>query len=358
MNCKDHLGQEFVSVSAMCRHWNIPTSTFHNRMNSPNYTLEQALTLPPDNHRNAGDKCLDHLGHPFKSKREMCEYWHIPRAVFFGRIRLGWSLEKALTAPLDYKAGAEKVYDHLGQAFDSEVEMCKAWNIGRGTFRERKRRGWDIEKCLTAPTKNVHLKPVACVDHKGNKFPSKAAMYRHYGISKYLLGDRLARGWSLQDALETTEAIDPHKPCVDHLGQEFPSVTEMLKHWNVGEVTYRERIRRGNTLEQALSPENHIYKPCTDHLGNEFPSVGELCQAYQISASTLWSRQNKGWSQKACLETPVPKNRYAVGTTIGAFVVQGHIFDKIGGFYYKCTTKDNFLDLLTHQELQKMETNS
>jgi hypothetical protein len=285
----------------------------------------------------------------------MCEHWHIDPAVYFGRIRLGWSVEKSLTTPIDYKAGAEKVYDHLGLEFASTGDMCLAWNIPRTTFNERIRRGWTTEKALTTPVRTINVTKTECVDHKGTVFPSKAAMCKHYGIARKTLESRLELGWTLEEILTNPKAVNPHKECKDHLGQTFPSVADMLLHWGVNETTYRSRLRLGYSLKDALTLNNQSHKTCQDHYGNRFNSVQAMCQTYGISTGLLWSRQHKGWSQKAALSTPAPKNKYPIGATIAGLVVHMHIFDKDDGFYYGCADDNGTVDLYTHQELLKRQ---
>lgn len=43
--CTDHLGNQFESMKAMCRHWNITQKAYDYRKKR-NWTLEQILTTP------------------------------------------------------------------------------------------------------------------------------------------------------------------------------------------------------------------------------------------------------------------------------------------------------------------------
>lgn len=42
-------------------------------------------------------------------------------------------------------------------------------------------------------------------------------------------------------------------PCTDHMGQHFPSQKAMCEAWGVFYSTYKKRIMRGWTQEQALT---------------------------------------------------------------------------------------------------------
>jgi len=54
------------------------------------WSLEKALTYKPP-------YVTDHLGNKFKTKQEMIEYYGKTRDTVYGRLKAGWSLERALT---------------------------------------------------------------------------------------------------------------------------------------------------------------------------------------------------------------------------------------------------------------------
>ena len=98
IKCTDHLGQEFPSLAAMLRHWDVPNVSYRYRRNKLGWDLEKTLTTKTMNSDDAGcHECTDHLGQTFKSKRAMCDHWRIPRHIYFRRISEGWSVEDALT---------------------------------------------------------------------------------------------------------------------------------------------------------------------------------------------------------------------------------------------------------------------
>lgn len=301
--CIDHLGNTFPSESAMCKHYGIATSTFQNRRDNLHMSLEDALTKKPENHTNSRQKCKDHLGNEFPSKDAMCKHWGIPKQVYFGRIKLGWKLEDILTKPLDYKGGAKPVSDHTGQIFETIGLMCEHWNMPRTTYNARIKKGWSIEKALTTPVKPMKIKTKECIDHLGNKFESQNAMCRHYGITKSLLTTRLKLGWTLKQILTNPDVINPKKKCKDHLGNEFDSITEMIQHYGVSEQTYRRRLRLGESLEFALTGNNQNFKRCFDHLGNEFQSVDDMCSYWNINKGTYYARLSSGKSLRETLST-------------------------------------------------------
>ena len=42
-------------------------------------------------------------------------------------------------------------------------------------------------------------------------------------------------------------------PCTDHTGRHFPSMRAMCEHWGPFYTTYKTRMKRGWTQEEALT---------------------------------------------------------------------------------------------------------
>ena len=79
------------------------------------------------------------------------------------------------------------IYDHLGNKFDSEKEMCKCWNINYNTYANRKSRGYTIEECLFGKIDKVY-------DHEGNKFKTEKEMYEHRNVNDNTYKNRKSKG--------------------------------------------------------------------------------------------------------------------------------------------------------------------
>lgn len=56
-----------------------------------------AITTPAHGLRNI--RCKDHLGNEFDTMTAMCRFWNVERARFIYRIKNGWSIKNALTTP-------------------------------------------------------------------------------------------------------------------------------------------------------------------------------------------------------------------------------------------------------------------
>lgn len=251
---KDHNGIEYESFSAMCTAHNLPNNTVRNRLDR-GWSLKDALTISnkPSGRKLIHDKeWSDHLGNKYNSVREMCDNYGISEKVFWSRKRLlKWPLEKILTTPVsNIPSTAIEITDHLGNKFKSISDLCRYHNIGLSTFRERRKLGWSVEKALTTPTKKVNMTKQKCTDHLGNEYESLNQMCRAYNIDRSAYTSRLKLGWSQKDAL-TKPNIIYCKSCVDYNGQEFPTLKDMANYYNLPVYALQGKNRGNNDKDMT-----------------------------------------------------------------------------------------------------------
>lgn len=285
----DHLGNEFPSTKAMCQHYGITVSVYHNRIKL-GWSIKSILTRAT---RAKTHKAYDHLGNEFPSITTMCQHYGITRSAYAERIKHEWSIEKALTTPMGEKRKST-VVDHKGQKFRSIKEMCASYGINMGTFVDRIRHGRTLEDALTTPTKQMQH---AVVDHLGNKFSSVSAMCRHYHISNNAYLGRIKRGQSTEKAL-MTPTNPQRKTVIDHIGNEFESIEALCKHYGITASLYGNRIGRNWPLEKILTTpvvQRHRTE-IEDHKGNKFASLKELCDHYKITQSMYHNSVKRRWS--------------------------------------------------------------
>lgn len=201
------------------------------------------------------------------------------------------------------------VKDHLGHEFHSQKEMAEYWGVKYVTFLHRKNNlHWSVERSLTADL-NTNTEQV--YDHLGNKYPSMSEMARHYGIGISTLAARLSvYKWPLEKALTTP--IGPTGPKIrqvkDYEGTAYPSLKAMAEAYHLTPGTLSSRIRKGWPLKKALTTptvkQGTHSKPTRDHKGNLYPSKKAMAEAYHISPEVLSSRLHLGWSLKRALTKP------------------------------------------------------
>lgn len=198
--------------------------------------------------------------------------------------------------------------DHEGNKFFSIKDMCEYWGIECQLFQQRIRAGWELNDALTKPkcqTNQRAAKP--CTDHLGNTFSSISELCRHYGIPRTTLKSRQKKGYTLEECLCPEKINESRYKVVDHMGNRFKSLRKMVQYWNLSLPAFQHRIESGWSLKDAL--ETPVYtrhalaKVCKDHLGNEYPSKLAMCRHYGISVSKFRSRVKRGVSLEIALTT-------------------------------------------------------
>ena len=59
--CKDHKGNEFTSVAAMCDHWGISPFVYYKRINKLKWSIEKTLTTPQNEQPNRNNNVTELL---------------------------------------------------------------------------------------------------------------------------------------------------------------------------------------------------------------------------------------------------------------------------------------------------------
>lgn len=302
---KDHLGNEYHSINEMCRSYKISSQCYRSRLKS-GWSQEEALT---GNHEFYGrsKKCKDHLGNEYKNIKQMCEAWGITVKAFEGRRRRMWTLEETLTNSREYVSPTAKpCVDHLGEHYPNILSMCKKWGVTKAAYSWRIKSGWTLEEALTGDKEFINPFSKKCRDHLGNEYVSISQMCKVWGISKGTYDYRIKCKWSKEKAL----TIDDFRKCKDHKGRVFPSVSAMCIYWEVTRSAYDKRLEHGWTQEEALTG-GKVYvhntaKTCVDHLGNDFQTIQDMLKAWNVSRSTFDSRIQNGWTLEESLS--IPKN--------------------------------------------------
>ena len=94
-----------------------------------------------------------HLGNTFNTTLEMCHHYNISSSAFHGRYNIKkWSLKDALTTPVRDTKKKKPCEDHKGNTYPSILAMCQAYNLAPSLFYYRQKTlHWSLEKCLTTP---------------------------------------------------------------------------------------------------------------------------------------------------------------------------------------------------------------
>lgn len=346
----DHLGNKYRSLNEMCGHYNIETSTYQARIRS-GMSVKDALTIPVQKQRSKKDGVVkDHLGNEYRSISEMCRKYDISLTVFCNRIKRGIDLKEALTKPSKdpvtkkskYVSPLYAVKDFNGIEYASTSEMCRHYHIDPSVFTRRIQKGMDFKDALTKPTQNK-----VC-DHLGNSYKNLKEMCDKYGVSFNTYLRRIKAGKSVEEAL--TGAVT--NVSVDHLGNRFRTFEEMCRFHGVEDSTVRYRLSHGRSLAEALTEGAKLDKDdirskekivvsgdiVTDCFGTRFDTVEEMCKAYHVKRNSYIGRIKAGYTKEEALRL-IP----FIGSRIHDLKIDDHLFIKkciceksIGSGCYDC----------------------
>ena len=252
---------------------------------------------------------MDHLGKKYNSKADMCRAWKVNVCTFSDRIERGWSLEEALTGNKNTKNhNSKKITDCLGEEFDSIADMCKEYGITYSAFKSRKARGWTLKEILMGKENSIKPNSKECCDHLGNCYPSASEMCRVYNISYEIYRSRKKLGWTVEEIINGKRQNSRIKEQRDHLGNVYKSESSMCKKYGVNRNTYRQRIKNGWTVEEALTNrrvepvvKQNQSKNVEDHLGNKYYSIKEMCAEYGVNSTTFNTRIKAGYTLEEAL---------------------------------------------------------
>ena len=247
--CIDHLGNVYDSIGKMCMQYGVSVSTYKRRI-FKGYSIESSLTGKGiQKNSNANPiQCQDHLGNWFYSVSELCSYYEIPRSVYEYRRRNKWDIERILTT--DVKT-VKSVKDHKGVEYDSLSSMCNTYNIALSTFTGRLKAGYNLKQSLTGiGVAKVQRK---CKDHLGNSYENIESMCKAWNVSYATYKFREDKGYDIKTCLTGIGLHKQHKiRCVDHLGNVYESEKELCNAYGISRDTYRRKSRDGKGLLEIL----------------------------------------------------------------------------------------------------------
>lgn len=248
--CYDHLGNEYPSIAAMAKAYDMSAKLLSKRLckgMDVKTALKDRTSLGKPNKEVQEQPFVDHEGTAFGSFDEMTEHWRQPKTLVQQRLWNDWSLERALTTPY---MGPNAVTDHLGNEYPNKKAMCDAYGITPDILKTRLKFRWSLEKALTTP-----VEPASTVqyDHLGNRFESLEEMAKAYELPRHVVKNRLTRGWTLEETL-TTPVGEPRddRHVTDPFGQVFSMETSMINHYRLNRHAYDHRRNIGYSLPECL----------------------------------------------------------------------------------------------------------
>ena len=141
-----------------------------------------------------------------------------------------------------------------GVVFPSIKSACERFGVSLQTTARRLRNGW-------TPEQAVGIAPAPKRRHDGTELTTTEGVFRsitaaseHFGVEAALMRDRLAKGWSTNEAVGVVPRKRPakHTTPIECAGERFPNVSALAAAHHLGDNLVRKRIRSGWTSEQAV----------------------------------------------------------------------------------------------------------
>ena len=113
---------------------------------------------------------IEFRGEVYNSYSDIAKRFDISTSYLSVRLAKGQSLEEIISnySGKRVRTSKPKVVDHLGNKFISVKEMLRHWGISRSAYERRKNLGWSLEEALTIPVNGVKVK-TDCVDSEGKR---------------------------------------------------------------------------------------------------------------------------------------------------------------------------------------------
>lgn len=145
----------------------------------------------------------------------------------------------------------------------------------------------------------------------GVQYNSMTELCESYGISYSLFSSRLSNGWSVEEALGLEERNKSKKGTlvVEGLNGEI-SLAEFCRDMNVSYSVVRNRIKRGFTLEEAVTGKK---LPKIEIKGVSYKSLSEACEELKMSYYVVCMRISNGWTLEEAFNPLGRKNVFAFG---------------------------------------------
>ena len=156
-NVVDHLGNEFNNADEMCAYYGISKKKLY-ALRDGGMSLDEILSSgkAKDGSIEVGRVYpVDHNGVEYASVTDMCKHYNIATTTLFKRLAKGIGLQEALTSSLKTKRGIKPI-DHYGNRYKNVTAMCAEYGVGLSLFYKRIERGYTVEEALTTKVRYYH----------------------------------------------------------------------------------------------------------------------------------------------------------------------------------------------------------
>jgi len=176
--------------------------------------------------------------------------------------------------------------------------------VGIATVRNRLQKGWALEQALLQPKQKTLTTKLGEHTVEGNVFENLPSIAKEYGLSLNTIYKRYSRGCRGDDLVPLKKRKKYSEPqeeikysfAADGVG--YKSAADACKKLGVKYVTYRKRIEKGFTVEQALNihpvEDGRVVRGSKFDVDGTPKTIEELSGCFQISENTIRDRLQRG----------------------------------------------------------------
>ena len=138
----------------------------------------------------------------------------------------------------------------------------------------------------------------------GKKFNTLKEAAKHYKLNPYTLVNRLLTGWNLKEAVGLSKRIkipvNNRQVKID--GKKFNSIRDAAKYYGLKDSTVRNRIAKGWSVKEALKTKKVELAKKIKIKGKIFSSIRQVAKYYKVSSGTLAGKLSRGIPIKKALD--------------------------------------------------------
>jgi hypothetical protein len=369
----------FSSVSEAAKHFNVPSQTVHHRLHR-GWSPQQAVGVSHPPEQGGHEDLHAHEGairvnwQYFSDEAAAAKHFNVPLNVVRRQYKAGLTYEQIFGIAKNPSKRTEKIRQtrqklskkrkttgtlHL-QRNDNEPLTIKGFvypNLNAAaqayghTLQEVKKRlnNMSLEQALgldpnvPVPSHAAHTangKRTVAVTKKaahpisvaGKQYSNIDAAAKAFGLAPQEVKRALVAGKSLESALGLHSGGAAQPKPVTVQGVDYPSIKAAAQAHNMSPAKVRGRLRRGQTIEQALELEKPSTAPQTTTpatgaaqpkpvtvQGVDYPSIKAAAQAHNMSPAKVRGRLRRGNTIEQALElektTPTSKTKTVARAT-------------------------------------------
>ena len=161
-----------------------------------------------------------------------------------------------------------------GVKYNSLVELCESYGVNYALFSSRIANGWSVDEALGLEERNKSKKGTLVVEGLNGEI-SLAEFCRDMNVSYSVVRNRIKKGYTLEEAV-TSKKI----PKVKINGVEYKSLSDACGKLKMPYYVVCMRISNGWTLEEAFNP---LGRKNVVAFGVEYPSLKKVCEHFNVN---------------------------------------------------------------------------